>query len=77
MAAIHGFAERGRSLSRRARLTSVVITVPMASSRTRAASLGCTSSTPSPAATSCCAVLEWISKWRAENDANGEASPET
>jgi hypothetical protein len=23
------------------------------------------------------AVLEWISRWRAENDANGEASPET
>jgi hypothetical protein len=23
------------------------------------------------------AVLEWVSRWRAENDANGEASPET
>ena len=23
------------------------------------------------------AVLEWVSKWRAENDANGEANPET
>jgi len=23
------------------------------------------------------AVLEWVSKWRAENDTNGEASPET
>ena len=23
------------------------------------------------------AVLEWVSRWRAENGANGEASPET
>jgi hypothetical protein len=23
------------------------------------------------------AVLEWVSRWRAENDANGEASSET
>ncbi len=23
------------------------------------------------------AVLEWVSKWREENDPNGEASPET
>ena len=23
------------------------------------------------------AVLEWVSRWRVENDANGEASPET
>jgi hypothetical protein len=23
------------------------------------------------------AVLEWVSKWRAENDPNGEANPET
>ena len=42
----------------RASLGSFLFTSPAASSRTRAPSLGCTSSTRSPAASSC-----WASRW--------------
>ena len=49
-----GAAERSAAMATdRASLGSFLLVAPVASSRTRAPSLGCTSSTSSPAATSC------------------------